>query len=116
MEILSGYNLHMGPRREGAGLKIQLHFNQPPGIHFKVEPSESGYRRGIEKGLKEGAELMEPNFLKTAAIWVIEILEHPVDSSERAFYRAARLTLAQAATLKKLIAEGKRTDPSTSSG
>ena len=103
MEILAGYNIHCGPRCEGAGLKLQLHGNQPPGIHFKVEPSEDGYRRGIEKGLHEGLEL-HPS-LKAEAIWVIEIQEHPVDSSEHAFCRAARLAVEQVITMRKLLRE-----------
>ena len=105
MEILAGFTLHHGPRMSGGAIRIQLHGNQPSGIHFKVEPSEIGYRRGIEKGLREGVEA-NPS-LKSMAIWVVEVQEHPVDSSENAFYRVALLAIEEVLALKRIIAESK---------
>ena len=105
MEILVGYNAHKGPRCEGAGIKLQIHGNQVPGILFKVEPSEPAYRRAIERGLKESAHLLGHNFLKTGSIWILEIHEHLLDSSEVAFYRAARLAINQIVAYRNLVAE-----------
>lgn len=105
MEVLAGFTLQHGPRLEGGAIRIQAHGNQPVGIHFKVEPSEVGYRRGIEKGLREGLEA-NPS-LKSMAIWVVEVQEDPVNSSEKGFYRVARLAIEQVQALKRIVADSK---------
>jgi hypothetical protein len=106
MEIFTSFSVHSGPRYQFAGLRIEIHGNQAPGIYFKVEPSEEGYRRGIEKGLRESANLLGPNFLKTGSIWVLEIQEHPIDSSEMAFYRVARMAVDQVLAYRRIVQEG----------
>jgi hypothetical protein len=98
VELVSYFSRHLGPRFEAAGLRVQFHYNQQPGIHFKVEPSEE-YREAILKGLREGMALRFPDFPSTASIWITEILEDEVASSQRAFYKAARLVVDQANSL-----------------
>ena len=87
--------MHLGPRFEAAGLRVQFHYNQKPGIHFKAEPPAE-YRDSILKGLRDGMALRFPNFPSTGSLWITEISAHEVDSSQRAFYRAARMVVDQA--------------------
>ena len=95
VEILGSYSMHLGPRFEAAGLRVQFHYNQTPGIHFKVEPPEE-YRDSILRGLRDGLALRFPRFPSAGSLWVTEIFAHEVDSSQRAFYRAARMVVDQA--------------------
>ena len=92
------YSRHLGARFEAAGLRVQFHYNQVPGIHFKVSPPEE-YRGAILKGLQAGLTLRFPEFPKSASVWVTEVTDNEVDSSHRAFYRAARLVIEQAYSL-----------------
>jgi len=98
LEVSSYYRIHLGPRFEAAGLRAQFHYNQTPGIHFKAEPRDD-YRSAIIKGIEDGIAARFPDFPSTASIWITEITEHEVDSSQRAFYRAGRLVIEQAYAL-----------------
>ena len=95
------YSKHLGPRYEGAGLRIQFHYNQVPGIHFKTSPPEE-YREAILKGLQEGLAVRFPDFPSSASVWVTEIAAHEVDSSQMAFYKVARLVIEQAYSLRTM--------------
>jgi hypothetical protein len=95
IELCSNYSVHLGPRFEAAGLRIQFHYNQTPGIHFKVEPPQE-YKDAILKGIQDGMALRFPDFPKTGSVWITAIILHPVDSCERAFYRASRMVIDQA--------------------
>ncbi len=101
IELSAWYSMHLGPRFEGAGLTLQFHYNQEPGIHFKVE-SSAEYRDAILNGIKDGMALRFPNFPSTGSIWITGVNEHPVDSSQNAFYRAARLVIDQAYALPNI--------------
>src|SRR6266478_3226740 len=35
IELYSHFRQHLGPRYEVAGLRVQFHYNQTPGIHFQ---------------------------------------------------------------------------------
>jgi hypothetical protein len=85
----------------GAGLRIQFHYNQPPGIHFQVAPPEE-YAEAILKGLTDGLSLRFPDFPSNGSIWVLEIFDDLVDSSQRAFYKAARMIIDQAYSLLEI--------------
>jgi len=87
---------------EAAGLRVQFHCNQKPGVYFKVQPSEE-YRGAILRGINEGMADRFPDFPNTASVWITEILEDKVDSSERAFYKAGRLAIEQAYALKRIL-------------
>ena len=87
---------------EAAGLRVQFHDNQEPGVHFKVHPGEE-YRSAILRGINEGVAARFPDFPNTGSIWITEILEDKVDSSERAFYKAGRLAIEQAYALKQIL-------------
>jgi hypothetical protein len=100
IEVYSYYRQHLGPKMESAGLRVQFHYNQKPGIHFKVEPREE-FRSAILKGIQEGMAARFPDFPTTGSIWITEISESEVDSSARAFYRAGRLVIDQAYALKQ---------------
>ena len=98
VEVLGNYSMHLGPRFEAAGLRVQFHYNQTPGIHFRVEcPNE--YRDAIMRGLRDGIALRFPTFPSIGSLWITEVLAHEVDSSQRAFYRAARMVIDQAFAL-----------------
>lgn len=56
----------------------------------------------ILKGIGDGMSLRFPDFPKTGSIWVTEISEHPVDSSEWAFYLAARCVVEEAYALTQV--------------
>ena len=101
MEIYGYFKRHLGPRMSGAGLRVQFHYNQPSGIHYKTSVSEE-YKSAIVKGLEDGMAIRFPDRLKTASIWITEVNEHPVDSSRMAFYQAARCVIEQAYTITKV--------------
>jgi hypothetical protein len=86
---------------EGAGLRVQFHYNQKPGIHFKVQPREE-YRRAILNGIEDGMTARFPDFPKTGSIWITEILDDEINSCERAFYNAGRLVIEQTHALKQI--------------
>jgi hypothetical protein len=98
VEVYGLYSQHLGPRYEGAGLRLQFHWNQEPGVHFKVVPPKE-YEEAILKGIKEGLAARFPHMPTTASIWITEITAHEVDSSQRAFYRAGRMAIDQAYSL-----------------
>ena len=104
VEHCAYYSKHLGPRVQAAGLRVQFHYNQVPGIHFKVSPPEE-YRGAILKGLQEGLALRFPEFPKSSSLWVTEIMDNEIDSSQQAFYRVARLVIEQAYSLKIISAE-----------
>jgi len=86
---------------ESAGLRVQFHYNQKPGVHFKVEPPEE-YRAAILRGIDDGMAARFPDFPKTGSIWITEILDDKVNSCERAFYKAGRLVIEQTYALKQI--------------
>jgi hypothetical protein len=86
---------------ESAGLRVQLQYNQKPGVHFKVEPPEE-YRAAILRGIDEGMAARFPDFPKTGSIWITEVLDDKVDSCERAFYKAGRLIIEQSYALNQI--------------
>ncbi|MFZ2956263.1 MAG: hypothetical protein WA705_05185 [Candidatus Ozemobacteraceae bacterium] len=98
IELYSYFNQHLGPRCEAAGLRLQFHYNQTPGIHFRVPVAEP-YRVAISRGIQEGLALRFPHFPVTGSIWITEITEHEVYSCERAFYRAGLSIIEQAYAL-----------------
>jgi hypothetical protein len=100
-EVGSFYRRHLGPRMEAAGLRVQFHYNQKPGIHFKVQPREE-YRSAILKGIEEGMQARFPTFPSSGSIWITEILDDEIHSCERAFYIAGRLVMEQAYALKQI--------------
>lgn len=80
---------------EAAGLRVQFHYNQKPGVHFKVEPPAE-YRDAILNGIEHGMAARYPDFPKSGSIWITEVLVREVDSSAAAFYKAGRLAVEQA--------------------
>jgi hypothetical protein len=98
IELYASFNQHLGPRFEAAGLRVQFHYNQTPGIHFRVPVSED-YRAAIMRGIQEGMALRFPQFPESGSIWITEVTKHEVDSSQRAFYRVARSIIEQAHAL-----------------
>jgi translation elongation factor EF-G len=95
VEVFGSYSMHLGPRYEAAGLRVQFLYNQTPGIHFKTEAPDE-YRDSIMKGLRDGMALRFPKFPAIGSVWITEVAAHEVDSSQRAFYRAARMVVDQA--------------------
>lgn len=95
LEVYASFRLHTGPRFIGAGLRIQFHYNQIPGIHFRVEPPEE-YRSAILKGIEEGMVIRFPLFPNTASIWILEVTEDPAAWTWQAFYQVSRLVIEQA--------------------
>ncbi len=98
IELYSCFSQHLGPRYEAAGLRVQFHYNQAPGIHFRASVSEP-YRAAITRGIQEGLASRFPQFPESGSVWITEVTEHEVHSSERAFYRAARSIIEQAHAL-----------------
>ncbi|MFZ1141455.1 MAG: hypothetical protein WAN76_19910 [Candidatus Sulfotelmatobacter sp.] len=88
VEVYAHFSKHLGPRFVGAGVRLQFHYNQIPGIHLKVSVREE-YRAAILKGITDAMSIRFPNFPETGSVWITEVTEHPVDSSEQGFYLAA---------------------------
>jgi hypothetical protein len=105
VEVYGTFRKHLGPRFAGAGLGVQFHYNQTPGIHFKTEPPAE-YREGILKGLRDGLALRFPLFPASATIWVTRIDASDVDSSWMTFYQAARMVIEQAYSLTQSATRG----------
>ena len=102
VEVYGTFRKHLGPRFSGAGLAVQFHYNQAPGIHFKAGvPSE--YREAIIKGLNDGMALRFLEFPESASIWITRVDAHEVDSSWMAFYQAARMVVEQAYALAQPV-------------
>src|SRR5579864_9204237 len=95
VEVYGHFSKHLGPRYVAAGLRLQFHDNQTPGIHFKVVVSVE-YREAIVKGVKDGIAVRFPDFPETGSVWITEVTEDPVNSSPWAFYLAARCVIEQA--------------------
>jgi hypothetical protein len=107
LELTASYSIHVGPTFHAAGLRVQFHYNQAPGIHFRAQPPEE-YRAAIILGLEEGMAARFPNFPATGSVWINEVIAHAVYSSSEAFYCAARLVIEQAHTLRELRATSRR--------
>jgi hypothetical protein len=105
IEISCFYLKHLGPRMEGAGLRVQFHYNQKPGIHFKVPQPCEEYHRAILNGIKKGMATRFPDFPTTGSIWVTEIFDDKINSSEVAFYKAGRLVIEQAYSLNNIFTQ-----------
>jgi hypothetical protein len=90
VEVYGYFSKHLGPRFMAAGLRIQFHYNQDPGIHFKAGVSER-YKEAILvlEGLKDAMSIRYPDFPKTGSIWITEVTDD-LDSSWMAFYLAAQ--------------------------
>ena len=86
----------------GAGLRLVFHYNQVPGVHFRAPVNEE-FRDAILKGIKDGMAARFPNFPPTGSIWITEVSEHPVESSQMAFYLAARCAIDQAYSLVQVM-------------
>ena len=102
IEVYGAFSQHLGPRFSSAGLAIQFHYNQEPGIHFKADvPTE--YRDAILKGLRDAISIRFPDFPESASIWITRVDAHKVKSSSVAFYRAARMVVEQAYSLTQPV-------------
>jgi len=98
IEVSCFYRKHLGPRMEAAGLRVQFHYNQKPGVQFRVQPREE-YRSAILRGIEVGMAARFPDFPKAGSVWITEIMDDQVNSCERAFYNAGRLVVEQAYAL-----------------
>jgi hypothetical protein len=98
--VYGRFTRDLGPRLSSAGLGVQFHYNQPPGIHFKVDVPPD-LRDAILQGLADALAARFPDFPATASIWVTEVDQHPVNSSWDAFYKAARMVIDQAYSLSQ---------------
>jgi hypothetical protein len=101
VEVYAHFSEHLGPRYMAAGVRLQFHYNQLPGVHFKVAVREE-YREAILKGITGGMSARFPNFPQTGSVWITEVTEHPVDSSPLAFYFAARCAVDLGYTLTQV--------------
>jgi len=98
LEIYTSFRLHTGPRFIGAGLRIQFHYNQIPGIHFRLEPPEE-YRSIILRSIEERMAVRFPDFPSTASIWITEITGDPAEWNGQVFSQVSRLVIDQAYSL-----------------
>jgi hypothetical protein len=101
VEVYGHFSKHLGPRYMSAGLRLQFHYNQIPGVLFKVAVNNE-YRDAILKGISDGMSARFPDFPQTGSVWITEATEHPVDSSPSAFYLAARCAIEVAYTLTQV--------------
>jgi hypothetical protein len=107
LEVTAWFRQHLGPRFSAAGVTLQFHYNQEPGIHLKTKvPSE--YQEWILNGVRDGMAKCFPEFPSSGSVWIVAIVDDDIDSSQMAFYRAARLAVSQASALVDLSREAKR--------
>lgn len=107
VEHYAFFSAHLGPRFQSAGLRVQFHYNQEPGIHFIIQPPEE-YADAIMKGLTQGLTRYFPNYPDSGSVWVKEVTVHDVDSSQAAFYRAGLLVMSQAFAFVEIAESGAR--------
>jgi hypothetical protein len=98
IELYASFSRHVGPTFQAAGLRVQFHSNQTPGIHFRV-PVPEEYRTAILQGIHEGMAARFPQFPVSGSIWITEVTVHDVHSSRDAFCRVARSLIDQAYSL-----------------
>lgn len=111
VEHYAFFNTHLGARFQSAGLRVQFHYNQEPGIHFIV-PAPEEYANAIMNGLRQGLTRYFPNFPDSGSVWITEVTVNDISSSQAAFYRAALLIMHQAFALVEIAESGARmTDP-----
>ena len=101
VEHCAFFRMHLGPRFQSAGLRVQFHHNRAPGIHFKVEPPAE-YADAILRGLQDGLDRYFPSFPPTASIWINEVIVDEINSSSVAFYRVGLLVIHQALALVEI--------------
>jgi hypothetical protein len=53
VEHLAFFSAHLGGRFQSAGLRVQFHHNQEPGIHFTIQPPRE-YADAIINGISDG--------------------------------------------------------------
>jgi hypothetical protein len=92
--VYAHFHRIVGPRAEEAGVRISFHHDDASGVNFKIICGE--YKDAITKGIQDGMASRFPDFLKTGSVWITEITEHPINSSNSAFYLAARSVIEQA--------------------
>ncbi len=98
LKVHCTFSKHLGGRFTSAGLEIDFHYNQEPGVHFKADvPPE--FREATLKGLHDAMSLRFPQFPQTASIWITRVESDEFASSWDAFYRAARMVVEQAYSL-----------------
>lgn len=107
VEHYAFFSAHLGPRFQSAGLRVQFHYNQEPGIHFIAQPPEE-YAEAIMKGLRDGLTRYFPGFPDSGSVSVNEITVHDVNSSQASFYRAGLLVMSQALAFAEIIESGVR--------
>lgn len=89
IELYLSFSQHLGPRYEAAGLRVQFHYNQMPGVHFRV-PVADEYWEAILRGIQDGMAARFPRHLDYRGLVARDAF------SQRAFYRAARSIVEQA--------------------
>ncbi|MCX6367351.1 MAG: hypothetical protein NTX57_11660 [Armatimonadetes bacterium] len=72
IELYASFKQHLGPRFVAAGLRVQFHYNQTPGFHFRVPVSDE-YRDAIQRGIQDGMASRFPQFPPSGSIWITEI-------------------------------------------
>jgi len=103
-EVHGRFRKPLGSRFMAAGLRLQFHYNQVPGIRFKVAMRKE-YREATLKGIQDGMNARFPSFPRTGSICITEVVEDPVASSETAFSLAARCVIDQAYSLSQVARE-----------
>ena len=99
MEIYSYFKKHLGPRSMSAGLRLRFDEGHgDPGLRFGADVSHE-YQAAIGKGLEDGLSIRFSDSRNTVSIRVESTDEDHVDSSEMAFYLAARCAIEQAFVL-----------------
>src|SRR5262245_9288183 len=98
VDVTIRYSKHLGPRYEAAGLRLQFHYNQAPGVRFCGAVNDE-YRASIERGISDAMARRFPDFPANGSIWIVEVDDDPVASSQVSFYHAAVAAVEQAYVL-----------------
>jgi hypothetical protein len=102
VEIYGHFSKHAHPCFIGGGLSLQFHYNQVPGIHFKVAVRGEEYRNAIVRGIKEGMSIRFPDFPASGSIWITKVTMDAEVSMPSVFYILARCVIEQAYAFTQL--------------
>jgi translation elongation factor EF-G len=98
-EITYGFRRHLGPRFQHADVTIQFLFHDKYEFSSLAKWSQENYDDTVERGIKDGLSDLGYDLEKGIKITLTNIGYHEVDSSEWAFYLAAKCAAKSIADL-----------------
>lgn len=89
-EVTYRFRRHLGPRFEDAGVTVRCMYANDYVFSSSVSWPQENYAHIVERGLRDGFEELGYDLEQGIHITLVNIEYHNIDSSEVAFYRAAK--------------------------